>query len=335
MQITTASLTRGMSQVAGVTMASIMAFAAPNGHSAQWKPEKNVEIIVAAGPGGGQDKTARLLQRILQAKQMVSSSSVVNKPGGAGTIAWTYLNQHAGDGHYLAIAAPSLLTNHITGTSSLHYLDVTPLAIMGSEYVVVALKADSPLKTVKDLADRLKKDPGSLSVSVGSRLGDANHITISLVGKAAGADVKKLKTVVFKSGSEAFTAVLGGHVDLMATAANNVVPHMTTGKLRVLAVSSPQRLSGVLADVPTLREQGVDAVVGLWRTVIGPRGIAKSQIAYWDEAFAGVVRTDEWKAALEASLMENTYMTSEETKKYLAVQYEGLKQVLTELGLAK
>jgi putative tricarboxylic transport membrane protein len=322
-------------KVLGGSMLSILNMTAWSAQGAEWKPERNVEIIVPAGAGGGQDRTARILQQILQSMQMAPSASVVNRPGGAGTIAWTTLNRNPGDGHYLSLAAPALLTNHIIGNSTLHYTDVTPIAVMGSEYVAIAVRADSPLRTLKELMAQLKKDPASVSISVGSRRADTNHIAISSIGKAAGADIRKLKTIVLKSGSEAMTSLLGGHIDLIAAAHNNVVPHAQSGKLRLLAISSPQRLRGALADVPTLNEQGVDAVVVNWRTVIGPTGMTQAQIAYWDGAFSRVTRTDEWKRDLENTLMENTYMTSAQTRKYLGMQYENFKGILTELGLAK
>jgi putative tricarboxylic transport membrane protein len=114
-----------------------------------------------------------------------------------------------------------------------------------------------------------------------------------------------------------------------------IVPHVATGKMRVIAISSPERLGGVLADVPTLRELGVDAVVHNWRTVIGPKGMTRAQVAYWDSVFSEMVKTADWQRGLEASLMENTYMNSAETRQYLGVQYERIRGILSDLGLAK
>lgn len=326
---------RTTSRGAGLLLASIFVVAASVADAAEWKPAKNVEIVVASGAGGGQDKTGRLVQQAMQAQQSAPSISVVNKPGGGGTIAWTYLNQFGGDGHYVSIAPSALMTNQILGNSSISYTDYTALALLNTQYVTVSVRADSPFRTLKDLMESLRKDPTSVSASVGSRRGDANHITISSIAKAAGADVRKLKIVVFKSGAEPIPALLGGHVDLLLGAGNNVVPHMAAGKIRVLGISAPRRLSGVLADVPTLREQGVDAVVSVWLAAIGPRNMNVDQIAYWDKVLASVARTDDWKGAQKAMLAEETYMASAETRKFFAAQYEELKQLLSELGLAK
>ncbi len=318
-----------------ILCAGILMLATTLAGAAEWKPAKNIEILIASGAGGGQDKTGRMVQQAMQAKQLAANSTVVNKPGGGGSIAWSYLNQQAGDGHYIAITPSALMTNQILGNSSLMYTDYTPLALLNTQYVTVSVRADSPIRTIRDLMERLKKDPESVSISVGSRRGDANHITISMVAKAAGADVRKLKVIVFKSGAEPIPALLGGHVDILLGAGNNVLSQMETGKVRVLGISAPQRLSGVLAEVPTLREQGVDAVVPVWLAAIGPRSMARPQIAFWDGVFANIVKTDEWKAGLKTSLMEPTYMSSAETRKFFVAQYDELKQVLSELGLAK
>ncbi|MDB5812807.1 MAG: hypothetical protein JWN94_4929 [Betaproteobacteria bacterium] len=303
---------------------------------AQWKPEKNVEIIIGSSPGGGQDKTGRVLQHLLQDKRLIDvAASVVNKPGGGGALAWNYLNQHAGDGHYLEIGTTTLLTNQIIGRSAIGYTDIAPVTMLLSESVAFSVRADSPFKSGKDVLERLKKDAGSVSVSIGSTVGGPNHIALALITKAVGGDVKRLKTVVFQGGGDAIIALLGGHIDLIASAANNVVPHLAAGKLRVIGVTSPQRLPGALASSPTWKEQGVDVEITNWRMVAGPKGMTAPQIAYWEQAFARLAQTDEWKKELEQNLFENTYMNSADSKKYLKSQYDQFKGALTEVGLAK
>lgn len=324
-----------MSGVAARCLAGILGVAALTASAAEWKPAKNIEIVIASGAGGGQDKTGRLIQQAMQARAPAASITIVNKAGGGGAIGWQYLNQHETDGHFISIAPAALMTNQILGNSTVSHRDFTPLAVLNTQYVTVSAAADSPYRTLKDLMERLRKDPASVSISVGSRRGDANHVAISLIAKAAGADARKLKIVVFKSGAEPIPALLGGHVDLLMGAGNNVLAHLESGKIRVLGISAPRRVSGALAGVPTLREQGVDAVVPVWLAAIGPRNMTAEQIAFWDTALAGVTRTEEWKAGLTAMLAENTYMGSAETRSFFAAQFDELKQVLTDLGLAK
>jgi putative tricarboxylic transport membrane protein len=301
-----------------------------------WRPAKAVELIAASAAGWGTDTTARLIQKVLQERRLVEVPvNVVNKPGGGGSVALIYLQQHAGDAHYLEVASAVLLTNHIAGRSIFNHNDFTPIALLNSEYVVLAVKADAPLRSVKDVIARLKQDTGALSVAVGTSLGGVNHIAMAGVARAAGADARKLKTVVFKSSAESAVAALGGHVDVMASSASLVLPHVRSGAMRILAIASPKRLGGALASAPTLREQGIDTAVDNFRLLIGPSGLNASQIAYWDEVIGRLARSDEWKKDLEANLWENTYMNSRDTRKYLNDEYADMKQALIELGLAK
>lgn len=301
-----------------------------------WKPEKPVEIIIGTSAGGPQDRTGRTVQRILQDLKLVPTPvNVVNRPGGGGAVGLNYLNQHPGDGHYLMINAISLLTNHISGKTPLSYNDFTPIAIMGIEYVALSVRADSPLKTGKDVIERLRKDPASLSVAVGTALGNATHLSFAIAMKAAGVDIRKLRTVVFSSGSESITSALGGHVDLAASAPSSVLPQVRGGKMRMIVIGAPQRLPGDLAGVPTWRELGVDSTFDLWRGLAGPRGMTAAQVRYWDDALAKVVRSDEWKKELERFDMVNVYKNSADTAKHWKAEYDEVKAVMTELGLAR
>ncbi len=301
-----------------------------------WKPARNVEIIVGVGPGGGIDRTARLIQKILQDQRLIEvTATVVNKPGGGGTIAQAYLNQRAGDAHLWEITATSLLTNHITGKSQYGHKDFTPIAMLSDEYIGFLVRQDSPLKDGRDLLNLLKADPESLPIGIATAAGNTNHIAAGLAAKAAGGDVKKLRVAVFGSGGEAMAALLGGHVGLVATPSANAIPHLQSGKMRVLAVAAPARLEGALATVPTWKEQGENIVVANWRPVVGPKGLSAPQVAFWEDLLARVTRSDEWKSEVARAGGVNHYMNSRELAAYFDAQYAQFKVILTELGLAK
>lgn len=303
--------------------------------AADWKPDHPVELVVQSAPGGGTDVTARLIQKIWQTQKMVEVPvNVVNKPGGGGNVALAYLNQHGGDGHFMQVASAAVLTSHITGNGSLNYTDFTPLAQLNSEYLAFAVKADSPIKTGKDLVARLGKDPSSLSIAIGTARGGVNHVAAAKVAKAGGADPRKLKVVVFKSSSQSVTALMGGHVDLVVSSASVVAP-FAPDKIRLIAISAPQRLQGDLANVPTWKEQGVDLVLDNFRMVLGAPKMSAEQIAYWDGVFAKLLKSDEWKKELESNMWEGNNMRSSEVRRYLDEQYKELKGVLTEIGMAK
>ena len=301
--------------------------------SQEWKPQKNVDIVVIAAAGGAADRQARVAQRLLQSLPEIPSVTVTNRPGGGGAVALTFLAQHPGDGHYLASLSTTLLTNQIIGVSPIRYQDLTPLNILMREYVVLTVKADSPLGSGKDLIARLKKDPASVSFAFSSARGNQNHVVIGMIARAAGVDPKPLKTVVYNSGGQGATAVLGGHVDMLVGTPGTALPHLESGKAHVLGISAPQRQAGRLAGIPTLREQGIDAVYYSWRGFVGPKGLTPSQVAFWEQAFAKVIQGEEWKKDLEENAWAEDFRGSAETRKHLDVEYELLRKMLVDLGV--
>ncbi|MGZ8154988.1 MAG: tripartite tricarboxylate transporter substrate binding protein [Burkholderiales bacterium] len=304
--------------------------------SGAWKPEKAVEIVAPSGAGGTTDRTARVVARILTQHKLVDVPvNVVNKPGGSGTIGLNYLNQHAGDAHYIIIATTGSISNHILGLIPYNHTNFTPLAMLFDEYLAVNTRADSPIASGRDLIDRLRKDPQSASLGISTSIGGGNHTTLMLALKAGGLDVKRVKTAVFQGGAATTTALLGGHVDVINTAPGNMVAHFRSGKLRPLAVSAPQRLGGVFSTVPTWREQGVNAVNSSWRGLMGPRGLMPEQIAYWDRVFAALVKTDEWKKDLQDNFWDEGYLDARAARKRLDDEYAEYKTILTELGVSK
>lgn len=321
--------------VAAVLVVTVAGYGKPVA-AADWKPDKYVEFVAMSGPGGANDVIARAVQGIIQQKKLVDAPiTVVSKVGAGGVIAWTYLNQHAGDGAYLSISPVNLLIEHILGASPITYTDVTPIAQLFNEYVAFAVKPDSALKSGKELIERLKADPAAVSFAIAASLGGANHIATIVALKAAGVDTRKLKFVVFTSGSLGQAAVMGGHVDVAVVPVSGAVAQVGAGRLRLLAVSSPQRLSGMFAAVPTWREQGVNSVFSSWRGVIAPRGLSPAQIAFWENVIENVVQTDEWKKQMASNFWESNFMKSADSRNYLKAQYDEYKSVLLDVGLAR
>jgi putative tricarboxylic transport membrane protein len=301
-----------------------------------WSPQKNVEIVVGSAPGGSNDKTARTVERIVvQNKLIPTTLTVVNKPGGGSNIAFTYVQQHTADPHYLMVGTPSLLTNHITGLSKLHYTDYTPIASLFNDYVVFAVNASSPIKTGRELAERLKKDPKSVTIGFATTLGSHNHIAAGLLMKAIGGNARDLKVVAHKGSAEAITNLLGGHIDLVTTAAGNIAGHVTSGKLRVVAVAADKRFPGALADIPTWKEQGVDLVFGGWRGILAPKGLTQQQSAYWEAVLRKATEAPEWKADIEKNFWADDFVAGERFRKDLDHDYAAMKAVLLDLGLAR
>jgi putative tricarboxylic transport membrane protein len=330
-----------MQRAAGLKFMTIAVIASAiladaHGATGAWKPDRAIELVAPSGAGGTTDRTARVVARILTQHKLVDVPvNVVNKPGGSGTLGLNYVNQHPGDGHVLIIATTGSITNHILGLIPYNHTSFTPLAMLFDEYLAVNTRADSSIASGRDLIERLRKDPQSVSFGISTSIGGGNHTTLMVALKAGGVDIKRVKTAVFQGGAASTTALLGGHVDAINTAPGNMVAHFRTGKLRPLAVSAPHRLNGIFSTVPTWQEQGVNAVSSSWRGLMGPRGMTSEQIAYWDRVILALVKTDEWKKDLEENFWEEGYVDAKTSRKRLDDEYAEYKAVLTELGLTK
>lgn len=301
-----------------------------------WSPQKNVEIVAASAPGGSNDNTARTLERIMVMNKLVPTTiTVINKPGGGATIANTYVSQRVGDPHVLLVVSSGVLSNHIIGASPLTVADFTPIASLLEDYVVFAVNSQSPMKTGRDLADRMKKEPKSISVGFANAFGSSRHIAAGLFIQALGGSPRDLKPVVFKGSAEAIPALLGGHIELVVIGAVNAIAHVSSGRMRVLGVGAPQRLGGVLANAPTWKEQGIDLVYGSWRGIFAPSKITPAQLAYWEGVLRKVSENAEWKSDLEKNYWTPDFVTGAQLRKNLEREYAETKAVLVDIGLAK
>lgn len=305
--------------------------------AADWKPvAATVEIVIPSGPGAGLDVAGRMIKSLFDQAQLVSANTiVVNKPGAGGTLAYQYLNQYTGNGHYIALSSPGIVTNRLMGIGKIDYRDLTAVSRLYSDNVVVIVRADSPVKDARDLMARLRQDPKSLSLGIATALGGANHIALSSALKAGGVDVRNTLNVVYKSGGNAVADLLGGHVDVVPVAAPAAASQLQSGRVRAIAVTSSLRLTGPLASIPTWKEQGIDAAYTAWRVVVGPQGMTAAQIGYWDGVVAKLVVMPEWKAALEKNYWINEYLNSRDTQSFLEQQLKVHQAILGELGLQK
>jgi putative tricarboxylic transport membrane protein len=312
-----------------------LALAAAGADAAGWKPERPIEFVVGAGAGGNLDIAARAIQGIWEKHKTVPNTLIINKPGGAGTIASNYVSQHTGDPHYLMTFPMTVFTSQIMGNGKFLHTDFSPISMLFGQYVYVSVRADSPIRDGKDLIERLRKAPDSLTIAIATAVGNSIHMGFALPMKAAGVDVKQMRVVPFKSSGESMINLLGGHVDVAASTFGTILPHLKSGKVRVIGFSAPARLPGQLANVPTWKEQGANATFLSWLGIVGPKNLTPAQLAYWENAFATLAKSDEWQKDLDKNFRVDTYMNSRDTRKYLDEQYGVIRDILTEIGLAK
>jgi len=313
-----------------LSLTAVTAIAADPG----WKPGKAVELVAINAPGGGSDRILRLMVKVFQEqKAMDVPVNVVNKPGGGGAVAYAYINQQV-DGHHLVLANKSMMTNNIVGRGP-SYTEFTPVVNLFAEYISVTVKLDSQIKGGADLVDRLKKDINSLSLGIATSIGNPNHQGLAVVLHLAKIDIKKTRNVIFPSGGAATTALMGGHVDVAPVTAALAASLARNNQVRVIAVAAPQRLGGVLANTPTWREQGYDAVVSNSRTFLGPKSMSAAQVAYWERVFKRLAESEEWKKELDDNFWSSEYLPAPDARKQMDRDDAQLRAFLKELALVK
>lgn len=303
--------------------------------AADWKPTANtVEIVIPSGPSGGLDIAGRVIKNLFDKSQLVSATSVVmNKPGAGGSLAYQYLNQYPGNGHYFALATAGIITNKIMGIGKIGHNDLTMISRLYSDNIVVLVRADSPLKDARALMTRLRENPKSLSLGIATALGGANHIGLASALKAGGVDVGNTLNVVYKSGGAAMIGLLNGDVEVFPVAVSAAVGQLKGGRVRAIAIASTQRMAGELASIPTWREQGIQADYAAWRVVVGPRGLDQDQVRYWDAVMAKLSAMPDWKAALDQGYSVGEYLNNRDTREFVEQQFRSHRAILGELGL--
>ena len=303
---------------------------------AQWKPSKNVELVAPATPGGGYDTLARKLHKVIQDGKLINTPfNVVNKPGGGSGIGWGYVRQHVGDAHFIAVASSTLLTNDIAGINAFKWTELQPLAVLSTEYLVYSVRADNRFKGAKELLDAVRANPKAAVFATAPGPGNANHILMGLTAKALGVSASQMPLVFFSSAGDSMTAALGGHVDVVISSIPPVLEQVKAGKMRMLAVGAPQRLRGELTNVPTLQELGANAVFVNWRGVVGPKGLSKEQVRYWEDLLGAAGKSDAWKSYAEETSSTPIFMDSASSIRFMQTQHNELSTVMHELGLAK
>ena len=297
-----------------------------------WKPERNVELTIPTSPGGSNDGAGRLVHKLwTELKLLPVQSTVVNRSGGEHIVAYTYISQRTGDSYSIGLMSTPMLVNPIQGRTQLTHNDVQPIAYLITEPMVAVVRADSPLKTGKDLVEALSKNPASYSIALTST---GHRVSIGLPLHKAGVNIKTVRMPAFKGGGETTTAVLGGHADVQITSVSTSVPHVTSGQMRVIAISSSKRLGGIMATVPTWQELGFQSS-GSWKAVMAPKGITPAQIAFWEEVMRKSAASDEIRQYAEQNQWLLEFKGAAETKKWLDEEYAALTVIMTELGLVK
>lgn len=306
------------------------AAAAATAH-AQPFPSRPIEFVVHTSAGGGTDIVARVVAEILTREKLVNQPiNVMNRAGGAGAIAYTYFKGKRGDPHtIMTVASMTLLVQTSRPEMAMGLDHFTLLAFLAQDPQAVMVAADSPYKTLKDLVEAGRREPNSLAASVASPGGTARML-LWMIERETGA---RYKMVSFKSGADAILPVMGGHTQFTTENISEGHGAVEGKKLRVLAVSSVQRLAAA-PDAPTLKELGYDIHIGTGRGFAMPADVPKEAAARMEANLQRVYNSAAWKEHAERSLYENIWMGSAEYTKHLAQRRGLVLEFLQSIGIA-
>jgi len=311
-----------------LVLAAALAGAVPGTAVAQAWPSRPVEFVVHTAPGGGTDLFARVTAEIItKHKFLPQPVNIANRTGGSGAIAYTYIKTRQGEPHtVMTVATLAMLTQILRPELEIRMDYFTPIAFLASDPQAVIVSADSPFKSLNELLEAAKG--GGLAASVTSA-GGSGHMLAWMIERQSGG---KVKIVFNKGGGDALIQVMGGHTQFSTENISEGFSAVQGKKLRVLAVSSLQRLP-VVPDAPTLKELGMDVHMGTGRGFVMPGGVPKEAAARMEQVLAQVHATPQWKEHAEKNMYENIWMGSAEYGKHLLFRLNQQREFLTAVGI--
>ena len=291
----------------------------------------NLKMMIPANPGGGWDTTGRALGKALQDAGVASAVTYENKGGAAGAIGLAqFVNASKGDGNALMVMGAVMLGGIITGKPPVSVTQATPLARLTSEYNVFVVPENSPLKSMKDVVEQMKKDPGSVKWGGGSR-GSTEHIAAAMLAREVGVDAAKINYVPFRGGGEAVAAILGGNVTVGGSGYSEFQQYIESGKMKPIAVTSATRLKGI--NIPTMKEQGYNVEIGNWRGVYGAPGISDAQRKELVDMIVKATKSKAWSEALEKNNWTPALLVGKEFEDFVDREFAGLRAIMVKAGM--
>jgi putative tricarboxylic transport membrane protein len=320
-----------MKIIRSAILAAALAVAGGAATAADWKPTGPVTLIVHAGAGGGNDIFGRAILTMMDKEKMLPVRfQVVNKVGGGSAIAMNYMNEKKGDDLTIGLYTSTYYLNPLVAEDATVTMDtLTPIANLIFEPALFVVRADSPFKTLQEFIDAAKASPNKYKQSGGSVLA-REAIVRQLIMSKTGA---QWSFISFPSAGERMSALLGGHVDFMMIEPSEESGLIKSGKMRAIAQLATKRLEGY-PDIPTLKEAGVDIVdVPQARGVIGPPGMSKDAVAYYQDLFERFTKTESWKTYLKDTQLEAAWMPADKLKTFTKTYTDEVREILKSLGV--
>lgn len=319
-------------------LAAAAMFALAPGATAQegFTPEEP-ECIAPANAGGGWDFTCRQVGKTLQDLGLIPSTmQVQNLAGGGGGVAYAEVVNKRNDENDLIVAASSATATRLAqGAFPGNTMDqVRWLGSIGADYGVIGVATDSELQTLPDLMERIKADPGAVSIGGGSAVGGWDHLKLLIAAEEAGVeDLGEIKYIAFAGGGEAITQLLAGSLQAYTGDLSEAWGFVESGDLRILALLAPERLGGEFSEIPTAKEQGIDAVGANWRGFYAPGGMSDEAYQYWVDTLDTMYDTEEWKTVMENNGLAPLDLHGAEFEAFVADSVDRIEALSKEIGL--
>ena len=307
---------------------------AGGGGSAENWPQRDLRIMAPADPGGGWDSTARAMGDTIRKADIVDKGvEVYNVPGAGGTIGLSQLSsKQSGKSNEFMVMGLVMLGAIQTNKSPVDLSKTTPLASLTTEPEAIAVRSKSPYKSLDDLVEDMKADPGKFSVGGGSA-GGTDQILLGLLAKAAGVDPSQPKYVAYSGGGEALQSILSGSVDAGISGVSEFADQVEAGKMRILAVSSGEGVEVAGKPVKSISEQGLDVEITNWRGVVGPPEIKPAERDAAIDALQKMHDSPEWQDAMKQNDWDDFFKTGDEFKSYIDSENSRVEGILGEIGL--
>lgn len=290
-----------------------------------------LRMMVPNSPGGGYDLTARTAVKIMEDDDITGRIEVFNVIGAGGTVAMARLMNEKGNNDLMMTMGLGVVGATYTNGSKIKASDATALAKLIEDPGAIFVPADSPFKTIGDFVAAWKKDPSKVTIGGGSSPGGPDHLFPMETAEAVGVDPKSVNFVTYDGGGDLLTALLGNKITAGTSSPGELIDQIEAGQLRVLAVSSDERVEGI--DAPTLKESGIDLTFANWRGVLAPPGISDDAKQKMIKVLEELHASQGWKDALVKNGWTDAFVTGPAFEQFLVDQDNRVSSTLTELGL--
>ena len=294
---------------------------------------ERIHLLIPGGAGGGWDTTARGVGESLAKSGLVNVASYQNLSGGGGSKAMAHLIETADrQTDTLMISSTPIILRSLQGIFPQSWKDLTPVASVIVDYGALVVRTDSSYQVWSDVLDKFRKDSKSISVAGGSAIGSMDHLVAALAFKESGVNPQEMKYIPYNAGARAMVGLLSGECQLLSTGLSEAIALAEQGEVRILAMTAPERLSST-PNIPTLVEQGSNAIFLNWRGFFGPPGLSDEKKWEYKQLFLEMYKTEQWQIVRNSRGWSDFYTGNNKFVEFLEEQEKQLSALMKDLEL--